>query len=233
MVDVANILTTEDYSRRRTPPELAAWVSAICDEYSKSQDAKEFARLRKGLSKQFFEEARPLSLLATRLYGDCSEVWCQPILGNQAFDAVIKDCRDKSAATIYLECTCAVDGYADHLRMKVLNEKGHVSAYGHVTVEGTIHTGQRITIDGGAMSRDELRIHSESLLVKALQSKADKHYGNSHWLCVEFDDWIWLRNAEDAATIKASLADCASHLKLDFAKVFVLGSSGELLWQLK
>lgn len=233
MTDVSTILTTEDYSQRRTPPELATWVTDICNRYSASKEAKEYARLRKGLAKQFFEEARPLSLLATHLFGSSTAVFCQPVLGNQAFDSVIEDHRQGGIVTNYLECTCAIDGYADHLRMKVLNQKGHVSAYGNVVAKGNKRTGHEIEIDGGAVSRDELRNRAIALLTKALKGKAERFYGASHWLCVEFDDWIWLRNDDDAVEIRDTLADFRAALALDFGRVFILGSSGKLVWDLR
>ena len=232
MKDPSTFLSAEEMTKRRTPRELNDWVPTIFDRFLESNEAKAYLRLKKGLSKQFLEEVWPLALLAKQLFGDSDQIICEPVPGNQKYDALIEDRRSDTPIQIKVEFTIAVDGYDDHLRMKVLNDKGSANAYGDISVSGTKHTGHKIDIDRSGRDRDELTSNAVRLLVEALRGKADRPYGLSHWLCVKFDDWIWVPNKNDAEQIRASVSSAKRALNLDFAKVFIVGSSGKLLWEL-
>ena len=116
--------------------------------------------------------------------------------------------------------------------MEVLNEKGSASTYGDLSVSGTQHTGHKIDIDQSGRDREELSSNAMRIIIKALRGKADRRYGLNHWLCVKFDDRIWLPNKDDMEAIRASVLSEKRALNLDFAKIFIVGSSGELLWDL-
>ena len=232
MKDPSTFLSAEEMTKHRTPRELNDWVAKIFDHFLESNEAKAYARLKKGLSKQFFEEVWPLALLAKQLFGDSDQVICEPVLGNQKYDALIEDRRGDASIQIKVEFTIAVDGHDDHLRMKELNEKGRANAYGDVSVSGTKHTGHNINIYDRALSRDELTSNAVRVVTEALRGKANRPYGLNHWLCVKFDDWIWVPNKDDTEAIRASVSSAKRALNLDFAKVFIVGSSGELLWEL-
>jgi hypothetical protein len=70
------------------------------------------------------------------------------------------------------------------------------------------------------------------MLMEAMHGKDNRRYGLGHWLCVKFDDRRWMPNKDDAEAIRASVSSAKRRLNLDFAKVFIVGSSGELLWEL-
>lgn len=232
MKDSSTFLSAEEMTKRRTPRELNDWVPTIFDRYSESNDAKAYLRLKKGLCKQLLEEVWPLALLAKQLFGNSDQVICEPVLGNQKYDALIEDRRGDAPIQIKVEFTIAVDGYDDHLRMKEFNERGRASAYGDIPVSGTKHTGHKIDVDESARYREELTSNAVRIVTEALRGKADRPYGLNHWLCVKFDDRIWVPNKDDVEAIRASVSSAKRALNLDFAKVFIVGSSGELLWEL-
>ncbi len=232
MKDPFTFLSTEEMTKCRTPHELNDWVQTIFDRYSESNEAKAYLRLKKGLCKQLLEEVWPLALLAKQLFESSDQVICEPVLGNQKYDALIEDRRGGVPIQIKVEFTIAGNGYDDHLRMEVLNEKGSASTYGDLSVSGTKHTGHNIDIDRSARDREELSSNAVRIIIKALRGKADRRYGLSHWLCVKFDDRIWAPNNDDLEAIRASVLSKKRALNLDFAKVFIVGSSGELLWEL-
>ncbi|MBI5660298.1 MAG: hypothetical protein HZC43_12320 [Nitrosomonadales bacterium] len=232
MKDPSTFLSAEEMTKRRTPRELSDWVTTIFDRYSESNEAKAYFRLKKGLCNKFLKEVWPLALLTKQLFGDSDQVICEPVLGNQKYDALIEDRRGDAPIQIKVEFTIAVDGHCDHLRMKELNEKGRASVYGDVRHKGTERTGHSINIDNRALSRDELTSKAVRLVTEALRGKAERPYGPSHWLCVKFDDHIWVPNKGGTETIRASVSSAKQALNLDFAKVFIVGSSGELLWEL-
>lgn len=158
---------------------------------------------------------------------------CQPVLGNQNYDALIEDRRSGQTDITKVEFTLAAEGYEDHLRMKVFAEKGHISLHGHVAVKGTKHTGHDIQINGYAIGENELTSKAIDLFVEALARKADKHYGQQHWLCVFCDDNTLFRSRDIIENTCLRVNAVAAELNLDFSRIFVLGYSGELLWEIK
>lgn len=232
MTDPSTFLSVEDITKCRTPCELKRWVSTAFDHYSESDEAKAYLRNKKGLCKQLLEEVWPLALLAQQLFGDTDNVFCEPVLGNQNYDALIEDRRCEPPIRVKVEFTVAVDGYDEHLRMEVLNKRGRASAYGKVSVSGTKHTGHKIAIEASGRDRQQLAGDVVGVLTKAMRGKADRPYGQSHWLCVMFDDRILIPNKDDLEVVRASTIAARLSLNLDFAKVFIVGKSGELLWEL-
>ena len=232
MIDPSTFLSAEEMTKRRTPRELNDWVPTIFDRYSESNEAKAYLRLKKGLCKRLLEEVWPLALLTKQLFGDSDQVICEPVLGNQKYDALIEDRRGDAPIQIKVEFTIAVDGYDDHLRMEELNDKGSANAYGNISVSGTKHTGHQIDIDRSGRDRDELTSNAVRVVTEALRRKADRPYGLNHWLCVKFDDRVWVPNKDDVEAIRASVLSEKRALNLDFAKVFIVGCSGVLLWEL-
>ena len=232
MIDPSTFLSAEEMTKRRTPRELNDWVPTIFDRYSESNEAKAYLRLKKGLCKRLLEEVWPLALLTKQLFGDSDQVICEPVLGYQKYDALIEDRRGDAPIQIKMEFTIAGDGYDDHLRMEVLNDKGSANAYGNISVSGTKHTGHQIDIDRSGRDRDELTSNAVRVVTEALRRKADRPYGLNHWLCVKFDDRVWVPNKDDVEAIRASVLSEKRALNLDFAKVFIVGCSGVLLWEL-
>jgi hypothetical protein len=232
MTDPSTFLSAEVITKRRTPRELKEWVSTVFDRYRESDEAKAHLRDKKGLCKQLVEEVWPLALLAKQFFGDTDKVFCQPVLGNQNYDALIEDGRCEAPIQIKVEFTIAIDGYDEHLRMEVLNERGRVSAYGEVSVSGTKHTGHKIDIEPSGRDRHQLAGVAVGVLTEALRGKADRPYGLNHWLCVMFDDRVLIPNKDDLEVIRASMLASRQALTLNFAKVFIVGKSGELLWDL-
>lgn len=232
MQDLSTFLSADEMTKRRTPRELDDWVKMIFERYRESSKAKAYLRLGNGLCKQLLEEVWPLALLTKQLFGDSNLVVCKPVLGNQNYDALIEDDRGDVPMRIKVEFTIAVDGYDDHLRMEVLNDKGSVNTYGDISVSGTKNTHHKIDIVPSGRDGDELKSNAVRLITEALRRKADRTYGLNCWLCVKFDDRIWVRNRDDLETIQASVFLVKRALNLDFAKVFIVGSSGELLWDL-
>jgi hypothetical protein len=74
--------------------ELARWVEDKGHTFANCPEAEEWVLLHKsdkGLSKKFQEELRPLSIFATQLYEERSDIQCIPNLDNRDFDAIILD----------------------------------------------------------------------------------------------------------------------------------------------
>lgn len=222
------ILARKDITLERTPDELCTWVDQKLKLFGTSRQTKEYARLGRGLSKQFFEEVLPLSLFARHLFGGRSDVHCRPNLGNQNFDAVILDRSTTRERELFIEFTYAKDGYDESLRMKVLAESGHVSLLGKVKVTGTRAKGRKIEVDNEAVRHDVVRAKNLCLIKERAQQKAKKKYGPQHVLVVVFDDYIGIRN-EDTPILKEFVELAVISPKLDFKTFYLLGVSGKTL----
>ena len=73
---INQILTSEDLTKKRTPPELYSWWREKSDElYEFSSESRKAYRLHEGLAKPFMEELFPLSLFGKRKFGDIGKIF--------------------------------------------------------------------------------------------------------------------------------------------------------------
>jgi hypothetical protein len=230
MIDPSSILTREDIEKERTPDELSLWWEKKNREFAKTREGHHYALLKKGLAKKFYDEIYPLNLLSNILYAGQSEIRCIPNLGNENFDAII---RDYSHSPIYeqkIEFTLAIDGHDDHLRMKYFVEHGHVSLTGPLKCRGTEKTGHKISV------KNEPACHVESLqnyfsLIKrsAVKKCKPKNYGKDHVLVISIEDNLPPRydNSRDIDALNEFIKSNVVNLPLDFGELYILGLSGK------
>jgi hypothetical protein len=230
-VDPTSIITQEDMRFARTPDELVRWVEQKCHEFSAPDKAvKQYALLHVGLSKQFYEEVRPLSLLVTKLYSGRADVlWIPTLDSSKDFDAVIYDGSVLPPAEIKVEITLALNketGRNKHLRMEYFLEHGHVNLLGEVTSTGTRQTRRKITVAENAYKHTELLQRTFSLVRWAAARKcAPGRYGHTHILVIFVDDWLWFD--KDAEALAAFMEMEVLTLPLNFRVVYVVGASGK------
>ena len=223
-----NILTESEMELSRTPLALSEWVNKKSEELSASRESKIYARSGKKLPKKFYEEIRPLSLFASRMYDNREDIKLKPNLGNEEFDAVIID--ESSNRTIYVEISYAKDGYDDRLRLDVLNEKGTVNALGQIEVSGTKASGNRkISVRNEAVKHNEIMSKALKLVERRIADKCDGRYGENHILIIVFDDYLPFRTDEDRELLEESVKSLASKLNPKFMNIFLLGASGKNL----
>jgi hypothetical protein len=227
-VDPTSILTREEMRQARTPDELAQWVERKCEEFG-GPAARWAGRFREGLAKQFYEEIRPLSFLATKLYHGRSSILCVPNLDHPSkdFDAVIYDGSvTPPAEVVKVEVTLAIDWREENLRMEYFREHGSVNPLGKVCHTGTKRTGHKIHIEEDAVCHAELMEKRCSLIRKAAERKStSRRYGKTHVLIIFFDDAIWYDPQRDIAALEDFVKCHVLPLPLNFRTVYVLGSS--------
>ncbi|MDD5038476.1 MAG: hypothetical protein PHN78_04080 [Dehalococcoidales bacterium] len=95
-----------------------------------------YFRLQKGLIKQLVEEIVPLVIFGKHKFGDNTQVFLHPVIGNQPYDAIVVDTRTKPASQSYLEITLAHEGENDYWRRCLLLEEGYVPSYASVIKDG-------------------------------------------------------------------------------------------------
>ena len=100
------MITKEDIETGRTPKELRQFVTTKKLKVSNCKQERHRAMRKKGIYKVFVEEIIPLSLFCIKIYPDNYKIF--PKLGNQGYDAIVKDENGKIFE--YLELTAPHDG---------------------------------------------------------------------------------------------------------------------------
>lgn len=231
MFDPNSFLTGEELTIPRTPTELANWVEMKCRLIADCREAREWALLRKGLFKKFYEEIYPLSRFITHLYAERSDIQCIPNLDNRDFDAIVLDYSTSPPSELKVEITSAVNGHDQHLRMKYFLEHGHVNVWGKLSASGSENVGHVINVENEAFDHTAHLEHTFSLVLSAAKGKSvspkkPPKYGQGHVLVVVFDDWQWFTPEQDMADMKDFVEKHVLTLALDFATLYVVGLSG-------
>lgn len=236
VIDPSGILTKEDMEKERTPDELSLWWDKKNREFASSKEGHHYVLLKTGLTGKFLDEILPLSLLANIVYAGRSDIGCIPNLGNDNFDAIIRDYSQSPPSELKIEFTLAIDGHDDHLRMKYFVEHGHVSLTGPLTSTGTEKTGHKINVE------TEMVLHNDSLkkTFAIIKSRAEqkckpKNYGKKHILVIIIDDHIAPRfdNQNDLAALNQFIKSDVINLPLDFGELYILGLSGKTFLAVK
>jgi hypothetical protein len=230
IIDPSSILTKEDIAKERTPGELSLWWDKKDREFANSKEGHQYILLKKGFTGKFLDEILPLSLLASRLYAGRSDIGCIPNLGNDNFDAIIRDYSHSPPSEIKIEFTLAIDGYDDHLRMKYLTEHGHVSLTGPLSYTGTEKTGHKINVKNEVANHNDSLIKTFNLIkVRAEQKSKPKQYGKNHVLVITIDDYLPPRynNPKDIDALNEFIKSNVINLPLDFRELYILGLSGK------
>lgn len=234
---LGRLLTKEEMVLPRTPSELAAWVDEKCDAFADNEEARAWVLLHQGLSKKFHEEAFPLSRFVSHVFSRREDVRCALNLDDRDFDATIFDYSVSPASELKVEITSAINGHGEYLRMKLLLEHGHVSAWGTVRAKGTERSGHEIEIDDEIVDHQFLMNTTFLLIKKAVERKSmtnkeANRYGSSHILIITFDDWCWFK-PKDASTLRLFLRKKIAKIPLNFAMVYVVGLSGKTCFQVE
>jgi hypothetical protein len=232
MFDPNSLLTKEELITPRTPTELARWVEGKCRLIADCREAKEWALLRKGLSKKFYEEVYPLSRFVTHLYAGRSDIKCIPNLDSRDFDTTIRDYSTSPPSELKVEITSAIEGYEEHLRMKYFLEHGHVSVWDKVSASGNERVGHKIDVENELTADSDLLKQTFSLILSAVKGKSvipnkTPKYGQGHVLIVAFGDWGWFKSKQKMAALKDFVEKDVLTLPLDFAALYVVGLSGK------
>ena len=114
------MITKEDIEIGRTPNELRQFVTTIKLKVNNCVQERHRAMRMKGIYKVFVDEIIPLSLFCMKIYPDNYNIF--PKLGNQGYDAIVKDENGKIFE--YVELTAPYDGRKEANVAKLAVEKG-------------------------------------------------------------------------------------------------------------
>lgn len=227
------VLSVDEMEKERTPDELVEWVQQIETTFSQNKEFRKFARLKTGLVKKFFEEIRPLCLFVKYYYSGNSLILCKPNLGNQKFDATIKDLRKSPHLEQKIEITTTANR-DDKLRRIFLSERGYVWMTGKIVEQGTRNKGRKIQITPEVKDHfDVLNVEFQKILERA-ENKIKKEYNKDHILLIGFDDSIGFYSVGDSdyQTLDRFSKEKFSELKNAFRATYLVGLNGRVVFEI-
>ena len=194
------VLSQQEIETPRSAAGMLTWVDAAHARFN-TKRLKNEAREGKHFANELVHEARPMALFAYRYFGASPKVIITHVIGNQNYDGMVEDKRERAEALRYLEVTTTLKTYEDSLRMEVLSKKGSVAAYGPVIAEGPRH--RRISIKAPGVAREHQAIRADhlKLVQEAVERKAKKKYEPNTVLIVAIDDSVPFREKADVAVL--------------------------------
>jgi hypothetical protein len=114
-------LSSEDIERPRSPRELAEFVEQFTAAVRADSCKLRAGNSRSGYYKQFLDEIVPLARFALHAYDDSYTI--QPILGNQGFDAIVRDCNSRIVDRV--EIANPIDGATVAATAREVAERGY------------------------------------------------------------------------------------------------------------
>jgi hypothetical protein len=118
-MNAETILHASDMTIPRRVAEFISWVKQKTEDFGASLEAKTYARSGAPLPKKFYDEIYPLALFVRHELLDTPDATVTPNLNNDNFDATIS--FSGSGGVLYVEITCAKDGYDESRRMEILS----------------------------------------------------------------------------------------------------------------
>jgi hypothetical protein len=196
------VLTQQELEAPRNAADMLTWVDAAHARFNTKQ-LKAEAREGKHFANELVHEARPMALFAYRYFSASPRVIIAHVIGNQNYDGVVEDRRERPETIRYLEATTTLKTYEDSLRMEVLSKEGTVAAYGPVVAEGPRHRRISIKAPGIAREHQDIRADHLKLVLEVVERKAKKKYEPNTALIVAVDDSVPFSQKADVAALHA------------------------------
>lgn len=181
------VMTKDEIETPRTAAEMLAWVESALGRFN-TRELKAAAREGKHFAKELTDEALPIALFAKHYYQGSADVTIRHVIGNQQYDAVVEDNRQKPSRVRYIESTVSDRDYTESLRMEILNRDRSVAAYGPVRAAGP--RGRRTVLEASSatINPEEVREQHLAAIIEVIKKKADKKYPDDTALVVRIDD---------------------------------------------
>jgi len=210
-------ISIEELAEKRTPSELHSWVERKIKQIGSTENGLRALRLHEGrLVKKLKEEVHPLALFGFRKFGNTDKILLQPNIGNQSYDAVVTDLRNKPASQSYVEITLSHEGESDYLRNVVLDSQGYVFSHSPVHKTGTRRTGRQVSILAEAFEVGEIAS-------KELKKIEGKNYPINTSLIIVFEDDFSFRRCIDDSYLDTFARKHILKLDLRFSALYLVG----------
>jgi hypothetical protein len=198
---MANLVTEEELSKERSSSELIKWIQNKFAEIAEIEGGKDAVRMRKGRCKELVEEVYPLSIFASKKYGEVDDVYFKPVIGSQNYDAIVRS-KDENYK---LEITLAHEGELEFLRRFMLKERGYAPASGQIKKTGTKNTGRKLELELVAKNVDDHLREQIDLIRDALGRKLKKDYDLGTSLLIMFEDVVSFDEEEERKVLYSTV----------------------------
>jgi len=157
------MISKDEIEKTRSPRGLRQFVTRRVEKVRRVTKQRHEAVLKKGIYKVFSDEIIPLSIFCLKIYPNTYTV--QPVIGNQGYDAIVRD--DKGNIFDHIELTLPHDGFSAARSARLVVERG----YGKIDIYSP----------GKNLNR------MFSFILKACHNKSKKDYSNcSLVVCLNF-----------------------------------------------
>lgn len=216
-------INVEELTEKRTPYELWNWLIQKVNQICSTKEGEKAFRLQKGtFLKKLVEEVTPLAIFGKHKFGDTKQVFLQPFIGNQPFDAKVIDKRTEPAFETYVEITQAHEGEDAYLRRCELLKKGIVYSYATVIKKGK-GKHRSVSIPPEATSVEE-RVENElgRILIGA-QKKEHIDYPANTSLIIFFEDATPFQEVINNEKLDSFVNENIVNLDLRFSTLYLVG----------
>ena len=191
--------------------------------------SSDLVRLRSGLCKELVEEILPLEIHVQKLYKENKCISVQPIIGNQPYDAVVRDKSRAPDETTKVEITLAHEGQNEFFRRLMLHKTGRAPATGKITVKVS-KDGEYFFEEELPVAKDVEQLLSEQLVLinDALDRKYKNDYGSDTVLIIMFEDVLSFRVAEEIEKLEEFLGSYVRRNGRKFKRIYLHSWSGNV-----
>lgn len=220
-------VSQEEITTKRLPSELWDWLIQKVRQICSTKEGLRDFRLQKGYIKQLVEEVAPLAVFGKHKFGDTDQVFLQPVIGNQGYDAKVIDKRTEPVSETYVEITQAHEDEDNYWRRCQLLEKGKVFSYAPVIKTGKGKS-RKVSIPPEATPVEE-RVENElDRILVAATKKASIDYPASTSLIIFFDDTPPFLKVIDNKKLDSFMNRKVLSLDLRFSALYLVGSIGSI-----
>lgn len=217
------IISIEELTKKRTPLELLSWVKQKMEQIESTDEGEGVLRLHEGLAKQLMEEVYPLAIFGRRKFGNTQQVLLQPIIGNQSYDALVTDLRNKPPSLSYVEITQAHEGESDYLRRLVLQQQGIAFGPSPPIKKGTKKKGLQVSTPVKAVNFSIVARDEQQRIIDAAKRKAGKDYPTNTSLVIMFNDDFPFRQHVNDSNLATFVKEHILNLDLRFSTLYLIG----------
>lgn len=174
------VLSEKDYERKHTTQQLNEWVQKVDSLLRGTEKRERFAILESGIGKKFIKEVYPLNIFAQYYYKGRDDIFFQPKIDDQNFDAQIFE-GEKELHKI--EITEAIDGERWALQKELLLEQGWAPVTGKIICESRKHNRKKGDIKAISEAKKSYELFKVTLALidGALKKKSGKNIAIRHY----------------------------------------------------
>jgi hypothetical protein len=238
LFSINEYLNKGEYEKKRTPSELNKWVQELNSLIKGMEKNERYKLLEGGLGKKFIREVIPLNHFVQHDFSDRTDIWVEPLSGNESADARIYQ-KEGKELLYEVQITEAIDGDKWALQKELLlGDKGCAPETGVV---------RRVKMQKGKNeieSKSGWRRHSDIVkdelknICHSLEKKLDciTYCDTKTVLLLYFDDGIVFRpddeqTAKERILLTTEVSKLIHSKKPNIDKLVLVGRGGKSFYE--